>query len=176
MLTLTLVRHAKASRGDSSVKDFDRPLNERGRMQSDEMGALLQQQGVVPDLILCSTAKRTQQTLARLLKHWPSKAETVLDGRFYLATSEKLLSLIGKCGKGHRHMMVIGHNPGLHLLAFNLAERGDPGQLRLLAEKFPTLGICSIRFETDSWKKIARGELVLLTSPRIAAEDAAAEI
>jgi phosphohistidine phosphatase len=175
MLTLTLVRHAKASRDDSSVKDFDRPLNERGKLQSDEMGALLQQRGVAPDLILCSTAKRTQQTLNRLLKRWPSKAEVVLEGRLYLAPTEKLLALIGKCGKTHKHVMVIGHNPGLHLLAFSLAERGDPGQLRSLAEKFPTLGVCSIRFETDSWKKLANGELVLLTSPKIAAENAAAK-
>lgn len=167
---LTLVRHAKSSWDDSAVKDFDRPLNERGREQCEPMGELLQKTAIEPDLILCSTAKRARQTLNRLLKNWQTKAEIVFEGRLYLATSDRLLALLGKLGKNHKHIMLIGHNPGLHLLAFNLADRGEPAMLKTLAEKFPTLGMCSIKFESDAWKTLGNGELAFFATPKTATD------
>lgn len=171
MLTLTLVRHAKSSHDDTSIKDFDRPINDRGKSQTKVMAGVLQSGGIEPDLILCSTSRRTRQTLSRLLDVWPCKAEVVFDARLYLATSERLLSLIGKVGKNRKHILIVGHNPGLHLLAFNLAECGDPALLKALAEKFPTLALCSLRFDGDQWKQLGNGELVTFSTPQLAAAE-----
>ena len=62
MKVLYLLRHAKSSWKDPTLEDFDRPLNKRGRSAAKTMGRHLHRNGLRPDLVLCSAARRTQET------------------------------------------------------------------------------------------------------------------
>ena len=168
MLTLSIVRHAKSSWGDADLRDIDRPLNKRGKRQAQRLGAHLSKLALAPDLILCSPAKRACQTLARMMKGWQHEAEQIIDNRLYLASSGTILSLLEELGKARTHIMVIGHNPGLHMLSHSLAARGNPEELALLREKYPTATFSTIRARTEQWKKFGKvgGKLIYLVPPR----------
>ena len=62
--TLTLIRHAKSSWNDPSLTDLERPLNKRGIGDAPKVGAALAEAGLGFDRILCSDARRAQQTLS----------------------------------------------------------------------------------------------------------------
>ena len=67
MKTLYLLRHAKSSWDDSRVSDFDRPLNNRGRREAEKIAEYMKENKYIPEYIICSTAKRTRETLDLIL-------------------------------------------------------------------------------------------------------------
>ena len=168
MLTLSIVRHAKSSWGDPGLRDIDRPLNDRGKGQAQQLGNYMSDEMIAPDLIICSSAKRARQTLKQMKKNWLSEAELIIESRLYLASPNTITALLGEYGQNHSHIMIIGHNPGLHMLAHKLAVRGDDDDLAILQEKYPTGTLCGIRSKADKWKKIgkAAGTLIYLATPR----------
>ncbi len=168
MLTLSIVRHAKSSWGDPTLLDVDRPLNSRGKRQAQRLGAELQDRQIFPDLVLCSAAKRARQTLKHMRKNWQTEAQIIRESRLYLASPGTIAGLLDEYGTHHHHLMIIGHNPGLHMLAHKLAVRGDKSDLDLLQEKYPTGTLCMIRMKTDKWKKIGKGggKLIYLATPK----------
>ena len=97
MPRLLLLRHAKSSWGDASLEDFDRPLNTRGRAASPQMGRYMAKKNYVPDHILCSTSRRTRETLAYLLPHFRAEQtvhfvdELYFDGEYdYIEQIQKI--------------------------------------------------------------------------------------
>src|SRR5262245_8755490 len=92
MLTLMLLRHAKSSWDDGSLRDFDRPLAPRGESAAPRMGAYMAEQGLAPQLILCSPAVRTRQTVDLVLPHLEGDPTVVYEDRFYLAAPSVLLA------------------------------------------------------------------------------------
>src|SRR4051812_27550997 len=118
---LTLVRHASAEQ-ESDVRDFERPLSKKGLGEAAEMGRRFQDRGLVPDLILTSAALRTRETaeaLAKVLGVAPRLLQA--DDALYLADGELILTTIRGVGPRVRHLMVIGHNPGISAAAIALA-------------------------------------------------------
>ena len=168
MLTLSIVRHAKSSWGDPSLRDIERPLNDRGRSQALNLGVFLAENMIDPDLIICSSAKRARQTLKYLQKNWNSDAEVIEENQLYLASVNTIIKLLDELGEKASHIMIIGHNPGLHMLAEQLASNGNEDDLALLQEKYPTGTLCMIKSSADKWKKIgkAAGKLVYLATPK----------
>ncbi len=168
MLTLTMLRHAKSSWGDPLLRDKDRPLNARGKTQARQIGSHLTQQGITPDLIICSTAKRARQTLKQVSKNWQTDAETIFEDRLYLASTGTIISLLASIGTNASHIMIIGHNPGFHKLAYTLAKTGNKDDLATLGERYPTATLCVIKSKAIEWQHIddGTGELVLFTSPK----------
>ena len=77
MKTLHVLRHAKSDWGDSSLRDFDRPLNERGWKAAKSMGRVMRERGIAPDLVLVSPAARTTETLARVEEGFGGKFESL---------------------------------------------------------------------------------------------------
>lgn len=131
---LTLVRHAKSSWKDAGQSDHDRTLNERGERDVPVMANRLLERQCVPDLILCSSAMRTQQTAQVLMKTLGLGDDTIrVQRQLYLCTPETLLEQLSAVEDGHEHIMVIGHNPGLEQLSTWLSPRCNP--------QMPTLGI-----------------------------------
>jgi phosphohistidine phosphatase len=168
MLTLSLLRHAKSSWDDGSLEDFERPLAKRGESAAPRMGAFMAEQGLAPQLILCSPAVRARQTLDLVLPHLAGGPTVVYEDHFYLAAPSVLLARLRKIEGKVSHVMIVGHDPGMQGLAVELAGSGDAGMLQALAVKFPTAGLAVIRFKARSWTKVGRGRgrLELFTTPK----------
>jgi phosphohistidine phosphatase len=168
MLTLSLLRHAKSSWADARLKDFQRPLSDRGEAAAPRMGAFMTRRGLTPDLILCSTAVRARQTLNLVLPHLKGAPELVYEDALYLASSTTMLKRLHKVAAEVRHAMIVGHDPGMHSLAVELAGSGRSDDLGRLAEKFPTAGLAVIVFDVDGWPDVRWGDgrLKLFTAPK----------
>ena len=149
MLRLTLIRHAKSSWGDPSLKDFDRPLNERGLRDAPQMGRRLKDRLAAPDLLISSPALRAVTT-ARLLAEslgYPADAIQTED-MLYNASMQDLLAIVRLQDSRRAHVALVAHNPGLSQLSDYLCE-GQTGDL-------PTCAVVSLSFELDDWRAIER--------------------
>jgi phosphohistidine phosphatase len=168
MLTLTLLRHAKSSWGDAALKDFDRPLNERGREAAPLMGALMRREGLRPDHILCSPARRTRQTLDLVRAAHAALGQADYQERLYHATLAMLLCAVHEAPEAARHILLVGHNPGLHQLAVWLMGSGQPTKRRMLEDKMPTGALTVLTFEVSDWAGVqpGTGHLRLFARPR----------
>ncbi len=120
------MRHAKSDWAEAQQRDFDRPLNSRGRKGADAMALWIAEQAGIPDLILCSEAARTRETLARMLKQWKFEIDTRYFESLYHADPETILKTVRSDGGDASRVLVIGHNPGMEMLAAKLADRYQP--------------------------------------------------
>ena len=146
MLRLTLIRHGNAEWKDANIPDFDRPLNKRGQGEAEGIGKILMEADLVPELMLASTAKRTQQTaeiVGRMLG-LATRRVTLVE-QLYLARAEVILSFAQATGPKVQHLAIVGHNPGISELARSLAPSDEP-----LAE-LSTASACTLTFTTKSW-------------------------
>lgn len=169
MLTLCLLRHAKSSWDDPRQDDFDRPLTKRGTRAASEMGRWLASHDMKPDLVLCSSAVRTQATLALLLRELGAPPPAVeISGALYLAPAGDMLDLVKAVKGTPGRVLVVGHNPGLHTLALSLIATGERSEIARLAMGFPTAALAVITFEISRWSDVrpASGRLDRFVSPR----------
>jgi phosphohistidine phosphatase len=158
MKTVLLFRHAKAGRENPSLKDFDRPLIERGRLAAARMGTHMAGIGIRPGLILCSPSVRTRETLELALKAMGGKRpECIFDPAFYHASAASLLASLRRLPPELDQVMITGHNPGLHALALDLSGSGDADGIRRIARKFPSGALAAIEFNLDDWRWLAAG-------------------
>jgi phosphohistidine phosphatase len=119
---LVLMRHAKSSWEDESISDFDRPLNDRGRISAPLIRSWFDSQSIVPECVLCSTAKRAQQTAELVRGDWPLPYRQKDLQELYLASPNAILDAIRTHGPADaKTLLVIGHNPGLEILASMLS-------------------------------------------------------
>lgn len=160
MKDLVLFRHAKSSWANPGASDFDRPLNKRGRRAAPMMAAWLAGQGWAPDLVLCSAARRTQETLALVQPHLGA-GTVVIERALYLATVPTLRQHIARIPDGAGRALVIGHNPGLELLAAELDPGGSPAS-EALARKFPTAAMAWFRSPAIRWTEFDAAGVVLV--------------
>jgi len=149
MKTILLLRHAKSDWGDRDMADIDRPLNRRGQAAAPVMAAWIADHGLRPDVVLCSTARRTRETLALVRPAFAEKVPEVLDEALYLAEVPVLLARLHAVDDAVGTVMVIAHNPGLEDLAAELSS---------FAGHMPTAGLVVIRFNIMSWCQIAPGD------------------
>jgi len=160
MLTLTLLRHAKSSWDQPALDDHERPLAKRGKKAAPEIGAALAAMGLRPDLVLCSGAARARATLDLVLKKLGGPVpEVVYDDAIYMATPNALLARLRRVGPGAagetpRHVMLVGHNPGLEELALLLVGSGAADDTARMTEKFPTAAVAVVGFNAESWAAI----------------------
>lgn len=170
MLTLTLLRHAKSSWDDETLSDFERPLSKRGLKAAPKIGRALAGHTHAPDCILCSTAVRTRQTLALVLKELPESANPLVryEDSLYHALPEVLLEHIQTRAGLARHLMLVGHNPGLEFLAAQLVKSGSSDDIEAMAKKFPTAAFARFTFEATAWHDVrpATGTLETFVRPR----------
>ena len=156
MKKLLLLRHAKSSHDDPGLKDIERPLNERGVMASHLMGRYLQEQGLVPDFILCSPAVRTRQTHKNLIEHLAGKIPVSFPDNLYLAQPSMVLDILRHLDSKYDTILLIGHNPTINLLAHDLNDGKNREDHRRLIEKYPTGALTVLDFKVKDWKDIDR--------------------
>ena len=165
MKTLGLLRHAKSDVDDLSLRDFDRGLNDRGRRGAAVMGGHIREHGVAWDLLLASPAARVKRTLdaARL------QVPVTWDEHIYLADSDALIEALRGVEGDPGAVMLVGHNPGLQELIFDLvAPEHENALFGEVAEKYPTATFAVLELAIDRWADCAPGcgKLVHLARPR----------
>ena len=169
MRSLLLMRHAKSSWDDPLLPDHDRPLAPRGLRDAPRIGRWLVREGHLPDRILCSSARRAQQTCEAVRAEIPSAPEPVFLPQLYeFGRISPLLDAIASHGGDARTLLVIGHNEALHDLARHLAAIGSEYAMRELYQKFPTAAVAILDLDGENWPTaLARlGRLVRFMRPK----------
>ncbi|HEX7881922.1 MAG TPA: histidine phosphatase family protein [Afipia sp.] len=172
MRRLILLRHAKTERDAPSGKDQDRRLDERGRIDSVEIGRWLTLENYQPDLVLASTATRTQQTWDLLRPTIPRARVRHLPELYGANTSGLLKAVHDAAATDPQCLMILAHNPGLHELALALIAGGDAAGRHALAANLPTAGVVVIDFKINDWADVGfrSGRLERFASPKLVRE------
>lgn len=165
MFNLMLVRHAKSD-WHAHKTDFERPLNKRGSEDARRMGMYLRQQGLIPDCMVVSGARRAKET-ARLMLEALSLSEknVIYDKELYLADFETLQEVIEVYASANKRLLVLAHNPGMDDLVSHLS-----GEAPALTDNGKLMVTCAVAcFSFDSVKDIrkpAKGRLEYLFRPK----------
>lgn len=161
MKTLFLIRHAKSSWDDFSIKDIDRPLNERGKKSAPIMGKILADSGLDPDVMISSPAKRAFSTAKRIAKELDYEKDYILkEPSIYDAEVKDLLHLVNGLKNEWKTVILIGHNPGFTEFC-NYLSGSD-------LQNIPTCGVAKIELPTKDWKMVSRdsGHLAWFDFPK----------
>ena len=149
MKQLLLCRHAKSSWKDMTLIDRDRPLNKRGKKDAPEMGRRLAAQGIRPEMIVSSPAKRARKTAGQLAKALGfCKKNIIVHEKIYGASTDELLKIIQGFDDDIASVIMVGHNPETTIMA-NIF--GD-----LDIDNVPTCGVVAYDFTVSSWQEIKK--------------------
>lgn len=148
MNRLHLLRHAKSS-AKEKVDDRERPLSRRGRETARRIAKYLPASLGEIDLVLCSSARRTRETLELVATEFTPRPRVVVEDGLYLASCRNLVARLRCLDPTEVGVLVIGHNPGLHELAVALADKNSPAFPELAGGKFPTAAFAS--FLVSDW-------------------------
>ena len=159
MKTLLLLRHAKSSKDIVGIRDFDRPLNERGVEDASLIGRYARKQKITADLVISSPAKRARETAELFIKSSGLKVELQFDERIYEASVYRLIEVASEIPEPNGSVILVGHNPGFEELFSALT--GDEPRL-------PTAALACIELGIDSWDKLKghRGDLKWVVTPK----------
>jgi phosphohistidine phosphatase len=145
MKELLILRHAKSSWSNPSLADIDRPLNKRGKRDAPRIGALLRDQDLVPDLILCSPAVRAKKTALAVSNESGYEGEIEIHDDLYPGDLSTYLEILASSPDEIDRAMIVGHNPGLE--EFLDALTGESARL-------PTSALAQIRLPILDWAEI----------------------
>lgn len=145
MKTVLLLRHAKSSWSDPGLADIDRPLNKRGKRDAPRMGVLLNEEDLIPDLILSSPAVRAKKTAQAVIENcfFDGELETVAD--FYPGDPYTFIDTLLTVPDDYQRVMIVAHNPGLEEFLYVLA--GESARM-------PTSALAEIMLPIDSWQDL----------------------
>jgi len=177
---LVLLRHAKSAWPD--VPDHERPLAGRGIRTAPVMGRWLRDAGLVPDQVLCSTARRARETWQFAQAGLAATPPVSFEDRIYDATATELLALVREVPPATGTLLLIGHNPAIEDLALMLAAApgaarpsaagpgsgtASSGDLERMRAKFPTAAIAVLQ-PAGTWRALAQGRarLTAFVTPR----------
>lgn len=162
MKKLILIRHAKAHSTNAGQRDADRTLAQRGVEDAKMLANRLKAAGIIPDLIMASTAKRADQTaqiLGDAYQYLPKKIERHKE--FYLSMSEVFLPPVFALDDSLETVFIVAHNPGISLFAMDLG--GAEGTVNL-----PTCGAVGLNIFTENWTELlsAKKQVFLVDTPK----------
>src|SRR6266516_4270537 len=161
MKSLLILRHAKSSWKHPELNDHDRPLNQRGKRDAPRMGELLQNEHLVPELIISSTAKRAFSTAKTVAKAAGYNGEITLNRSLYAAGPVAYVDVLRYLSNEYARVLMVGHNPGLEKL------------VKMLTGEEHTMSTCSlvhVQLRINSWSEIeykTRGKLLGIWQPRV---------
>lgn len=165
MKTILLLRHAKSDWGDSTLTDFDRPLNKRGRHDAPRMGEALALAKHVPDCILASPAKRAKQTAELVAEACGFVKAIQWEKAFYEASPHDLLAALQRLPHWVERALLVGHNPTMEetlaQLCFNNAT--------LTGITMTTANLACLQVDIDDWTELEFGRATLqwLLTPKL---------
>jgi phosphohistidine phosphatase len=160
MRRLYLLRHAKSSWDEPGLADHDRPLAPRGRRASKLIAEHLEWRGIAPELVLCSSSKRTRQTLSGIAGALGDETEVEFEPDLYAAPASELLDVLHGVSDEVGSVMLIGHNPGIENLTLDLARPGP--ELARVRHKFPTAALATLEFDVG-WRDLGPESCALVS-------------
>jgi phosphohistidine phosphatase len=160
---LFVLRHAKSSWDDPVLDDHERPLAPRGVRAVKVLNKYVHDHGIQPAQVLCSTSRRTRETLAGV----NPGGETLIESELYDATCASLIERLRRVPEATPSVMLIGHNPAMQMLVLRLTgANGDAhgnrtigpmdGDLADLQRKFPTGALATLKFDCE-WSELGPG-------------------
>jgi len=147
MRVLLVLRHAKSSWKNPDLDDHDRPLAPRGRRAAPRMGRLMREEGLLPDVAICSTATRARHTLELALAAGGWSCEIHLTPALYAASAAQALAIVREVPDRIGRVLLVGHNPGLEELVHDLT--GE-------AVDLPTAALCRLDCDCPRWDELGR--------------------
>jgi len=168
MKRLTLLRHAKSGDDGTVARDFDRPLNAKGRRAARAIGRYMRDQALRFDAVIASPALRVVETLEEVEAVHGLGPATSWDKRLYLATPDELLDVVHRASKEAETILLVGHNPGLEQLVLRLVPHGADGARGDVEVKYPTASLAEMIFPVERWDQVAEGggDLTRFVRPR----------
>jgi phosphohistidine phosphatase len=160
MKTLLILRHAKSSWKKPDLPDHDRPLNKRGKKEAPKVGQYLKENDLVPDLILCSTARRAMETAQAVADACGFEGTVDAHKDLYLSEPSIYLDILRCLPDEARRVMVVGHNPAVEELLATLTE---------VDEHLSTSALAVVDLPISSWEELNEatdGRLQILWVPR----------
>ncbi|SMP86242.1 phosphohistidine phosphatase [Epsilonproteobacteria bacterium SCGC AD-308-O04] len=154
MKKLYIIRHAKSSWKDTSLGDYDRPLNKRGKKDAPFMAKVLKEKNISPDAIISSPAKRAKTTAQIFAKEINFTKPVVYNKNIYEADGAELKHVITLLKDKVKTVFIFGHNPGLNMLVENFLE---------FDENIPTCGIVELEFDCKKWSEISSKNVKLIS-------------
>ena len=154
MKTILILRHAKSSWKHPELSDHDRPLNKRGQREAPQVGKHLREQGLQPDIMLCSTALRAQQTAQTAAEACGYEGDIRYIPDLYGADVEDFVGILQGLEEAVNTAMLVGHNPDLEILLSFLTEED---------ESLSTAALAQVELPIQAWKELdpeKRGKLV----------------
>ena len=149
MKILLILRHAKSSWKNSELPDHKRPLNKRGKQDAPRLGKWLREEGLVPDVILCSSAVRARSTAKAVIEESGFDGEMEVKDEFYEDPEpETFYNELSRLPDEVECAMIVGHNPSLEELVEDLTSE----YVRL-----PTTTLAQINLPIQNWWTLAKG-------------------
>jgi phosphohistidine phosphatase len=163
---LFVMRHVKSSWDDPGLADHERPLAPRGRRAVKALREHVEREGIVPALVLCSSARRARETLEGVRP----AGEQLVERDLYLADGGGLIERLRQVADDVPSVMLIGHNPAVQVLVLLLADGAagaDRSKLDDVRQKFPTGGLATLEFDC-AWNELGPGRtrLTALVRPK----------
>ncbi len=152
-----LLRHAKSSRAEPDLRDFERPLAPRGERAIEKMREYIAFADLKPELVLCSSSIRTRQTLAGILPALGEEVPVKFDRRIYMLGTRGLLNRLRQVPDSVASVMLIAHNPGLQSLALDLVGGNEDEAQKQMREKFPTAALATLVWQGRKWAEVGPG-------------------
>lgn len=157
-----LIRHAKSSWQSATLSDFERPLNERGERDAPIMGKILKDKGIIPDLIISSTAKRAQQTAKKMAKALGYDQDKIqFEESLYHCSPEQIFQVLQWLDASVSSVFIVAHNPGITHFCNQISTTFSLANM-------PTCGIVGFSCEAEDWTAVeqAKKEVFLFEYPK----------
>jgi phosphohistidine phosphatase len=165
---LLLMRHAKSAWDKPGASDVERALAPRGRRAAAAMGVFIRDEGLTPDLVLCSAARRARETWAGIAQVLDKAPPMRQRGDLYMATAGTLLKQAQAVDDDVAALLFIGHEGGVDELARQIVGGGDRVQRKRLADRFPTASLAVIAVTLAHWADLGPqcGTLTRFVAPK----------
>ena len=166
MRHILILRHAKSDWATAGMSDFDRPLAARGRHAATAMGAFMADECPLPDVVLCSAARRAVETWQIVVRQWPGLPTAAFSEELYSAATGDLLRRLNQQADATT-VMLVGHHPGFDGLAMALAADQHSELIDRMRIKFPTAALAHLTF-SGAWTDLApeTADLIRFVRPK----------
>jgi phosphohistidine phosphatase len=151
---------ARSDWNTGQLADHARPLARRGQRAAEALAAHVGMVRPAPALVLCSTARRAQETLEPIRVRLPATTDVLIEDDLYGATAPMMLARLRRVPDGTPTVLLVGHNPGLEDLVRGLGREGDPALIARVRAKYPTGALATLAF-AGPWKDVGSAPATL---------------